>query len=304
MKACILFSDIAGSTRLYEVHGDTVAQHAVDLAIQEMTKIVTQKSGKVIKTIGDEIMALFPNPSDALWAACEMQKAMRIASGAHPQCPISIRIGIHAGSVIEENGDVFGDTVNTAARVTSLAKPNQILTTAETISLANAGAIPAFRQLASVSVKGKAEPVALREVLWMDMGKGVVDNGDLTMMSGMQYGATLPTGTLDLLVYTHKSSVHVNLSNRSISIGRDPGTQLVVADPKASRTHAIIELRQDKFVLLDQSSNGTFVTPLLESMPGPTVCLRREEYILNGKGIIRLGHNDPDNPWVVNYTVA
>jgi class 3 adenylate cyclase len=123
-----VFADICGSTSLYDELGDDLARHFTANCIKIMVREISLFKGTLIKTIGDEIMCTFPNAKLALNAACAMQNAVK-NSGANSKQPLSIRIGFHYGFVICETNDVFGDTVNVAARVAGLAKADQILTT-------------------------------------------------------------------------------------------------------------------------------------------------------------------------------
>ena len=88
------------------------------------------------------------------------------------------------------------------------------------------------------------------------------------------------------LVYAG-TSMELAQSNGAVMVGRDPGCQMVVPDRMASRQHARIERRRDKFILIDQSTNGTFV----ELDGEAEMVLRREEVMLRGKGRIALGHS-------------
>ena len=117
----ILFADLSGSTSLYEKLGDQRALVAVESVLTEMRKSIALHQGRVIKTIGDEIMAVLPSADAAMQAACDMQ--IRIAAIAPiDNVRLAIRAGFHYGPAIEEGGDFFGDAVNTAARMTGFAK--------------------------------------------------------------------------------------------------------------------------------------------------------------------------------------
>jgi len=134
VELAILFADVVGSTRLFDVMGDIRARDMVSICIDVMRTATEQHHGTVIKTIGDEIMATFPTADDALNAAGQMQKQI----GAHSELkvdgqPVSIRIGCHYGPVVLEARDVFGASVHTANRMTSQAKAGQIITTAATV---------------------------------------------------------------------------------------------------------------------------------------------------------------------------
>ncbi|MDO8312914.1 MAG: adenylate/guanylate cyclase domain-containing protein, partial [Sideroxyarcus sp.] len=116
-NAAILFADISGSTALYDSLGNEQALQLVTHTLDILTQEMAAHHGTLIKTIGDEIMCSFPNVTDAINAACAMQLAIenQRPGGEHIIC---IRIGLHYGEVIFEDGDVYGDAVNIAARVT------------------------------------------------------------------------------------------------------------------------------------------------------------------------------------------
>ena len=119
----IVFADISGSTRLYETLGDAVARELVSQCLDLMTQQITKHGGTVIKTIGDEIMCTFATGDEAVESAMAMQEVVtEDLPRINPNMPSSmtIRIGLHFGPAILEQGDVFGDAVNTAARMAGL----------------------------------------------------------------------------------------------------------------------------------------------------------------------------------------
>ncbi|HJV95268.1 MAG TPA: adenylate/guanylate cyclase domain-containing protein, partial [Albitalea sp.] len=128
----VLFADIAGSTKLYEALGDADAKVLIDEALIALQVITRRHRGRVVKTIGDELMCVFPSAERGFLAATDMQtvvNALVVTKGVKRM----IRVGFHAGPVIEEKGDVFGDTVNVAARIAGLAKGMQIMTSRTTV---------------------------------------------------------------------------------------------------------------------------------------------------------------------------
>ncbi|MBU0751664.1 MAG: adenylate/guanylate cyclase domain-containing protein [Gammaproteobacteria bacterium] len=273
---CVLFADVAGSTRLYERLGDAEALHAVERCLNRVDRVVATYKGRVIKTIGDEIMAVFDSAEEGMQAACDMQQRVEDlppVSGVK----LSIRIGYHYGTAIEERNDVFGDTVNLAARMTSLAKGGQIITTGEAIDALPPLLRQSTREIDAIAIKGKAEVVRVCEVLWQE-------GDDLTMKSASIAPVAPPP--LRLKLRHGNKEVTLDAAHPSATLGRDLASDVVIADPRASRSHAHIALRRDKFMLVDQSTNGTYVTFQGEA----EFVLKREETFLRGRGRVSFGH--------------
>ena len=278
-QVAVLFADIAGSTKLYDALGDTEAKVMIDEALVALQVITQRHRGRVIKTIGDEVMCVFPGAERGFLAAMDMQtvvNALVVTNGVKRM----IRVGFHAGPVIEEKGDVFGDTVNVAARMAGLAKGMQIMTTRATVDALPAALRASTRPIATLAVKGKAEELVVCEVLWQE-------GDDLTMAAGSTAAAEI---RFELELRHGAKEIVLGNELKAAAIGRDAACDIVIADPKASRTHARIERRRDKFFLTDQSTNGTYVTFAGE----PEIVLRREEVMLRRSGRITFGHSGAD----------
>jgi adenylate cyclase len=283
---CVLFADVSGSTKLYETVGDAAAHAAIDLCVKLFANITEQHGGRVIKTIGDEVMAIFPQASPAARAAVDIQLAM---AGMAPveKVRLGVRVGLHAGPVVEREGDIFGDTVNLAARLTELASRGQVITSQETVEQLEALQKLDCRRLYEIPVKGKEKDVGICEIMW-------TDSDDATTLAVPRSHAQAAAGSLRI-VYRGRS-VTLPVERRSIVLGRDATADLVVAERMASRMHCEIELRQDKFFLSDRSANGTWLT-----IDGSEVVLRREESMLRGHGFITLGQSRETATEVVEY---
>ncbi|WP_413881708.1 adenylate/guanylate cyclase domain-containing protein [Candidatus Aalborgicola defluviihabitans] len=270
----VLFADVVGSTRLYETFGDDQAKQMIDECLVALTAVVLQYGGRVVKTIGDEIMCVLPSADNGCLAATDMHQkimALPMVSGVKR----SVRIGFHYGAVIEENNDVFGDTVNLAARMAGLAKGMQIITTGTTVTGLSPMLQLSTRSIAALSIKGKGDEVDVREVIWQG-------GEELTMTT-----ASISVTTKPVTLYLEHGTQTWELDRDGIVIGRDAQCNIVIADRNASRQHARIERRRDKFFLVDQSTNGTFVA----FANAPEVVLRREELMLRGSGRIGFGHS-------------
>jgi len=128
-----LFTDLKGSTSMYERVGDLAAYDLVKAHFQVLNDVVAERSGAVVKTIGDAVMATFPTPDKGLAAAIEMREAMRRLNAGRRNEDLTLKIGIHEGPclavMLNERLDYFGQTVNIAARVQGLAETRSIFAT-------------------------------------------------------------------------------------------------------------------------------------------------------------------------------
>lgn len=282
-EKAVLFADISGSTRLYEIFGDTRALATINGCLGILQRLTKDHRGRVVKTIGDEIMALFPSADTAAQVACEMQLAVT-AMPPVDNIHVAIRIGFHCGPVIEDesDGDVFGDTVNTAARMANIAKGGQIITSGVTVSKLPRVMRASARSLDALTVKGKAEDIEVFEVIWQE-------SSEMTMMSGRTQSLPAEAG----LRLVHQGDEFILDAERPyVMLGRDAQADVTIQDRMASRAHAKIERRRDKFVFIDQSTNGSYITFNGEK----EIQLRREELLLRSSGRISFGHSYNKDP--------
>lgn len=270
----ILFADIVGSTGLYEQSGDTVAMTTVVACIDALKAVTLARGGRVVKTIGDEVMAAFDGAGPAIQAANDMQSS--IAGMIDEPAGIKLRIGLHFGPVIETDGDCFGDTVNLAARLAGLAAAEQILTSRETWETLPGYLQASCRTLYATAIKGRKGKVTIIEAMWKQ------DQGQ-TLLADNSAEAEAPG---DAATISHRGREwRVDEAQPELSIGRDTACGLVVEVATASRRHASVMLRQQKIVIIDHSSNGTFV----RLQNGQELLLRREELVLAGRAEVGLG---------------
>lgn len=288
----VLFADVVGSTKLYDTLGDATAKQMIDECLAVLRAVVAQYGGRVIKTIGDEIMCVLPSADASCLAATDMHHKIT-ALPVVSQTKRSVRIGFHFGPVIVDNNDVFGDTVNVAARMAGLAKGGQIITTGTTVAGMSHMLQLSTRKIAALSVKGKGDEVAVSEVIWQ--------GGEELTMTTSSLAFTNKRVSLRLEHCTQDRAWVVDSAHASLVLGRDTHCDITLADRNASRQHARIECRRDKFFLVDQSTNGTFVAMANEA----EVLLRREEIMLRGSGRIGFGHSvDVPDAEFVSFTIA
>ena len=276
----ILFADVSGSTRLYETLGDAEARAIVERCLAVVADVCKAHDGQVIKTIGDEMMTTFASADHAARAARDIQNriaAMRASTGT----AVSMHVGFHFGPVIANDGDVHGDAVNVAARMTDIAKGGQIITTSQTVTLLSIPLRAGTRDLDLLTIKGKQKDVGIFELLWQETAD------DLTALSPRRVArpqrVRLMHGT---------RMIELGETTAIFALGRDATNDVVIADRLASRMHARIERRRDNFILVDHSSNGTYVRVDSE----PEIMLRREEWRLRGHGFCSFGHPHEQDP--------
>lgn len=273
----IFFADVAGSTRLYETLGDHSAQQAVAECLSFLSETVTAHRGVVIKTLGDAVMARFDSADDALLAALDAQTGASLRRFGGQQ--LRLYAGFHHGDAVLADGDAFGDAVNVAARVTGIARAGQILTTGATVErLSNVNRVR-MRRVDRTAVKGRRGVVTLWEAVW-ERGEDVTYSVEMP--------SVLATAVALELRYAD-AAVTLTAARPLFVIGRSNDADLIVASRLASREHCRIEYRRDRFWIIDQSTNGTFV-----SQEGRDFYLRREELQLLGDGAIGLGEMPGD----------
>jgi class 3 adenylate cyclase len=291
IELAILFADVVGSTRLYEQMGDLRARDMVAICIDIMRSATEQRQGTVIKTMGDEVMSTFPSADEALNAAAQMQQ--QISSHAQLKVdgqPVSIRIGCHFGPVMLENRDVFGATVHTANRMTSQAKAGQIITTAATVERLSPEWRASCRQIDVAAIKGQGNEVALYEVLWQ--------SEDVTSMVPAISMNSRPVRLMRLRLRANDRDLVLDEQHSSITIGRAEDNDVVIKGNLISRLHARIEISRNKFVLIDQSTNGTFV----QTSNGEESFVRRDSLQIKGEGTIGLGKlPEQDSPQTIRF---
>ena len=278
LEVAILFADVVGSTQLYDQFGDTKASETVAACLDVMKEATFMNDGTVIKTIGDEVMSTFPTVDQAMAAAAHMQS--RISGDPEQSAvtiPVNIRVGCHFGPVVQEQNDIFGAAVHTANRMTSQAKAGQIVISGATVERMSPVWQKQTRQIDVATVRGRIDEVALYELIWQP-------EEATSMLPTIEWeNKSRRSGRLTLTF--RDSTVVVDDTKKSINIGRADDNDLVIKGNLISRIHARVEQRRGRFILVDQSTNGTF----LHNVQGEETFVRRDSVELVGEGILGLG---------------
>ena len=257
-----------------------------------LAKKVKAAKGSVVKTLGDGMVCQFATPDAALRAACDMQEGTAALTSPTLRRELAIKIAFTFGPVVPKGGDVFGDTVNLCARLVGIANPKQVLTTQETVDALSPGLRKRCRTLPPTKVRGRAAEVATCEVLW---------RGDADITTLNLNKESLAKATQWVLKLSYGDDTFTIEPAASVQIGRDKQNDVVVPSQHASRLHARVFGRDGNFVIIDQSSNGTFVM-----VDGSTreIRLRREEALLGERGTIGLGSpTSPAGDHLLTYKV-
>lgn len=290
LEVAILFADVVGSTRLYDEFGDTKASETVAHCLDVMKDSTHQFSGTVIKTIGDEVMSTFPSIDDAMGAATQMQSRISGDNGGDREIPVSIRIGCHFGPVVREHNDIFGAAVHTANRMTSQAKARQIVISGSSVERMSDEWRIQTRQIDVATVRGRLDEVALYELIWQP-------EEATSMLPTIEWDNKARRANRLTLNFKGQTVV-VNDRKKSINMGRADDNDLVVKGNLISRIHARVEMRRGKFILVDQSTNGTF----LQNVQGEETFVRRDSTELTGEGVIGLGRvAKPGAPLAIHF---
>lgn len=287
----MLFAAAIGGADLYAKAGDVAAADALGRCMHLLGEAAQKSGARVVKRTPDKLMALAATADAAAEAAAALHHAIDACA---PFAGVRLALGVafHHGPVIQKDADVFGDTVNLAARLVELTGRGQIITTAETARALGGLYRPWVRALYATDIKGRSEKVELCELVW----KSDPDATATTLTLPIKKLA--PGVSAITLIYRGTKAVR-RRQRDSITLGRDEQCGLVVHADDASRLHCTIERKHDKFVLVDHSTNGTYVT--IEG--NAEVLVQREEFALAKRGFIALGRPRTATKEIVEFSI-
>jgi adenylate cyclase len=288
VERTVLFADLRGSTSMYETLGNTDATAVVTQSVALLARIVANHDGRVVKTLGDGLMAMFDTSGAAVAAADEMHDSLeRIGApgdgglAMHARMvPLKLQVGLACGEVIEMSGDVFGDAVNVAARLIDHAGDNETLVTASVLNGLSQVEQSRFRSLDRMQLRGRVEPVHvhLLEAMRRFGDTAATAFGDMTAVPSPE-----PEGIR--LMWMDMNRIYAGTS-LPVVLGRSPQATYIIDDTRVSRSHARIIWHGGTFQLTDLSYNGTYVR--FDHDP-EIISLRRGSCTLHGSGVIGLG---------------
>ncbi len=298
VQTTVVFTDLHGSTSVFEALGNALATEAVTQITTWIGQQCVLNGGQVVKTLGDGVLAMFPDGQHALTAVVELQRAHSKRVMLSPVAlRMPMRIGVASGEVEMVAGDCYGDAVNVAARLCDLCGPYQIWSNASALEGVSERHGMTFRVLGPISIRGRAEPCNVYQIEWHED----IATDFLTMQADLDPNDALSgkdaLGREVELTWLGESKRFKSFE-LPIKLGRVRDADFVVNDPRVSRIHARLEWRNGSVVFVDASSYGSWIRFL--GTTGSDVLLRREECVLHGKGELALGasFSDPSVPTV------
>jgi adenylate cyclase len=267
--ACVLISDITGSTQLYEVEGPTSALNQISIVLARMRQIVEQANGHCVKSQGDDVLSYFAKPDEAFQAAMTMIHEDWYGS-------LSVHVGLYYGEILSQDGDIYGPPVNTAARLASLSKPGEILLGDECYDLLPQTSKNHLALIGELPLKGKKEPTRVYSCSVLDMSEQTVifSKNDVDRASRTESAR-----------FTFEDRVWQIGEGESLSIGRSAENQIVLDQAWISRKHSVVTVRRGQLEYVDHSSTGS----VLQTGDGKEITVHRQATLLNGNGVIYLG---------------
>lgn len=273
----VLAAGVSGSARLHERLGDAEASRAVDRCIKRIERSIEAFAGRILQVGGSEVMAAFDTADAAIHAAIEMQQ--RIAdlppvSGVK----MAIRVGISCCEMSQADEPVDENTAREAAHLAGTAKAGEILAAGKLREQIPQTLFPLVADTGSVlpGESGRNEPI-------VKITPPEVTAAPATAPSeagARQADAAAAAGCLRLRY--GEETILLNERKSVVSMGRDTVCDVVIRDRRASRHHATIERRGNAVILIDRSTNGTYLT--IEGTPEQF--LKHTQCTLRGKGLI------------------
>ena len=242
-RACVLISDITGSTPLYEREGAAAAMGYINTVLTRMREIVDAAGGQSIKSKGDDVLCLFSEPDKAAQAAWQM---------INEDWPmgLSLHSGLYQGDVVQQDGDAFGDAVNTAARLAALAKPGEILLGGPIYEALTPALRNMFVLISELQLRGKEAPTKAYAC-------SVVTLSAQTVI-GIRPGAERASRT-ESASFTLGDRTWQIGEGDTLTLGRATDCHIVLDQAWVSRSHAALTVRNAQLEFTDHSSTGSVV---------------------------------------------
>lgn len=274
----VMFTDIKGSTAYFEKYGDVAGLMMVHQCNDMLRQVVEKHAGRVVKYIGDAIMAVFEDPRESVLAAIEMENAMGPFNAPRPEADhVFIRIGLNYGVGIVKSNDVFGDVVNVASRVESVASPEQIVIS-DTLNQ-QVCRLPDFKiqHLGRYQLKGKEEERDLFEVVWTDKKSPQANVSHTVVLGGPKFHVVEPKFKLQHIRKDGSMGAEYAMKDGKLTVGRQGCDASFATDPHLAPQHARFYVDRGQLMVEDISQGAGIFVRLVAT------------YTLQGGDIVMMG---------------
>lgn len=266
---CVLFSDITGSTGLYENTSGQVALEQVSKVLARMRQIVELAGGQCVKSQGDDVLSFFQHPEPAF------QVAWSMIQETWPD-GLSVHIGSYFGEILKHENDIYGSAVNTAARLCALAKPGEIMVGDQSYDDLEPASKAKMQMIGEIQLRGKATPTRVYSCSAIGMS-------EQTMFSPIA-ASKRSSGTEDAEIRFGDQSWQI-ADSESLTVGRSDKCDIVIDQAWVSRKHAVLSVGSRQLEITDHSSYGS----VIKMADGSMVLLHRRATLLSGSGSIFFG---------------
>jgi len=273
----VMFTDIQGSTAYFEKYGDAAGLVMVHHCNDALRRIVQDHRGRVIKNIGDGMLATFEECVPSVEAAVKMQHGLVDLNALRPECDcVAIRIGIHYDTGIVRSHDVFGDVVNVASRIENVASPRQIVISDRLYQEVRNGEFK-IQKLGRFVLKGKKSERTLYEVIWNQesLGGAIGDRSPEKPGAGRSF---------QLQVVDGKGAIQAEYPLLdSLTIGRSQGDVTFSADLHMAPLNARVFIDDGQLFVQDLSHSAESI--FIRVTGGYT--LQNEDVVLMGHQVFK-----------------
>jgi class 3 adenylate cyclase len=240
----VLFTDVVGSTRLRQHQGETVAHEIMNEHNEIVRRQIGEHAGQEVKTAGDSFMVAFDSARKAVECAVSVQRALHDYNRQHPAYPVKVRIGLHTGEAIRTGNDLFGTSVDAAARIMAKAGGEQILVSDILKSILGSAKDLGFKDHKRVQLKGFPERWRLWEVSWRSEAEAVASEA-------IAAGVASDTGRTPYVGRSEERSVLRQAVSRAVAGGG--GVVLIAGEAGLGKTRLVDE------IAAEAKASGMFV---------------------------------------------
>ena len=288
----VLCADLTGGERLHQKLGASEAAHAIGRYQKRIVQTLEGFRGRLAAHAGLRVMAFFSEAEDALQSAVELQRRI---STLPPQSGVAlgVRVGVCVGHGSDEMRFFDDLTDNAAISLSGFAQPGQVLLSVPKRAKGFNLDEHDVRSHPEITVRSGKRQLGVFEIDWRAFGGA--------MIKATAEGSTIsPVRGQQLFIHFQGETLELNAKRNMVSVGRLASCGLRLHSERCSRVHARIEQRGDTFVLIDQSTNGTFVLP----EGGSEHHVHNHQLVLSGRGQISFGEPVKGNPECAHYAIG